>query len=101
MAPAFKVSLVLLLLAVDWACDTQMGTCPWSRAWASTEAVCHSAVYRAEVVRACNPTPPVDLALPPAAEGWPPRAAAGPRPQDHDSFPSPADRLYALKALRR
>jgi hypothetical protein len=101
MVPAFKVSLVLLLLALDWACDPQMGTCPWSRAWASTEAVCHSAAYRAEVVRACNPTPPVDLALSPAAEGWPPRTTARPRAYDHTSFPSPAARLYALKSLRR
>jgi hypothetical protein len=48
-------SLLLVLLAVDWAADPCQGTSPLSSTLHSTIVFCHSLVYRGEISRRCGP----------------------------------------------
>jgi hypothetical protein len=99
--PLLKAWLILLLLAVDWACDPYIGTCPWSAPWASTEAVCQSYSYRADVYRACEPTWCVDVSPPAPADARLPQATPDAPSPGRPAPLSAATRVYALRAIRR
>jgi hypothetical protein len=63
IVPIITRSFLLLLLAVDWACDTSFGTNIFAEAMTSSPALCVRVVGRDELnIQPVTPTVPTSLA---------------------------------------
>jgi hypothetical protein len=57
MYPVLSRLIVFLLLACDWAADPCQGASLMSAPLSSTECICHSLAYRADIARECASAP--------------------------------------------
>jgi hypothetical protein len=91
---------LLLLLVTDWAGDPFFGQLPSSRPLASSEVYCHSLNAAASLTWQLAEAPFLPLGLPTAALVLVPRL----QPLLDTACPATpcnADRVYALRSLRR
>jgi hypothetical protein len=96
-----RVFLLFLLIA-DWVGDPYFGCSPLSRPFSSQEAFCHSAVHRANMVRAITPSRTEILILQPLGysfAGFDAALARQPR-KANCLLLLATDPLYALMSLQ-